>query len=235
MHGGSPWIAQREASSSILQRAQIGVGPMSDAGSLVARIRSDLKPLEAGISGHAYLEALEEHRVHPDSLKVFVGQQHHLISSDFRSIAVILSRQGMPSRRFWINILQGEAAALHALHAFARTLGLELSDLELFEPLPAAHAYCTFVAWLALYGSDAELAGALLVNFPTWGACCGRMRKALHQKNTTLHLRRSRSSTFLQTCPLSRRKLRVSFRTVLTGASLNDSSTGRHVCCKDMS
>jgi hypothetical protein len=126
--------------------------------------------------------ALEAHRVHPDSLKVFVGQQHHVISSDLRSIAVILSLQGMPNRRFWINVLQGEAQALDALHALARTLGLELSDLEAFEPLPAAHAYCTFVAWLALYGSDAELAAAFLVNLPTWGACCDRMRKALHQK-----------------------------------------------------
>ena len=156
---------------------------MSDTVPLVARIRSDLELLEARISGHAYFKALEEHRVHPDSLKVFVGQQHHLISSDLRSIALILSRQGMlPSRYFWINILQGEAAALDALHALASTLGLELSDLEVFEPLPAAHAYCTFVAWLALYGSDAELAGAFLVNLPTWGACCDRMRKALQQK-----------------------------------------------------
>jgi hypothetical protein len=38
------------------------------------------------------------------------------------------------------------------------------------------------VAWLALYGSDAELAGAFLVNFAAWGANCGRMRKALHEK-----------------------------------------------------
>jgi len=156
---------------------------MSDAVALVATIRSDLKPLEARISGHAYLEALEEHGVHPDSLKVFVGQQHHLISSDLRSIALILSRQGtLLSHRFWINVLQGEAAALDALHVLAGTLGLEPSELEVFEPLPSAHAYCTFVAWLALYGSDAELAGALLINFPTWGACCRRMRKALHQK-----------------------------------------------------
>jgi hypothetical protein len=74
---------------------------MSDAVALVARIRSDLKPLEARISGHAYLKAIEDHRVHPDSLKVFVGQQHHLISSDLRSIALILSRQGMlPGHRF---------------------------------------------------------------------------------------------------------------------------------------
>lgn len=156
---------------------------MSDALPLVALIRSDLKSLEAKISGHAYLKALEENRVHPELLKVFVGQQHHIISSDLRSIALIVARQGMlPSGRFWINVLQGEAAALDALHAFAGTLGLELSDLERFELLPEAHAYCTFVAWLALYGSDAELAGAFLVNFSSWGANCGRMRNALHEK-----------------------------------------------------
>lgn len=156
---------------------------MSDALSLVAHIRSDLKHLEAKISGHPYLKALEENRVHPDSLKVFVAQQHHIISSDLRSIALILARQAaLPSRRFWINVVQGEAAALDALHALAGTLGLAPSDLELFEPLPGAQAYCAFVAWLALYGSDAELAGAFLVNFPTWEANCGRMRQALHQK-----------------------------------------------------
>jgi hypothetical protein len=88
----------------------------------------------------------------------------------------------LPSRRFLMNVLQGEAAALDALHAFADALGLDASDLEVLEPLPAAHAYCAFVAWLALYGSAAELAGAFLINFPAWGANCGRMRKAPHEK-----------------------------------------------------
>ena len=40
-------------------------------------------------------------------------------------------------------------------------------------------AYASFVAWLGLYGSDAELAGAFLVNFAAWGANCGRMGQAL--------------------------------------------------------
>jgi TENA/THI-4/PQQC family protein len=156
---------------------------MSEALQLVEQIRSDLRPLEAKILCHPYLKALEEGRVQSDLLKVFAGQQHHIISSDLRSIALILSRQGMrPSRGLLINVLQGEAAALDALHAFAGALGLNVSNLEVFEPLPAAHAYCTFVAWLALYGSDAELSGAFLVNFPAWGANCGRMRKALHEK-----------------------------------------------------
>lgn len=156
---------------------------MSDALQLVEKIRSDLKPLEEKILGHRYLQALEEGRVQFDLLKVFAAQQHHIISSDLRSIALILSREGMlPSRGFLMNVLQGEAAALDALHALVETLGLKASDLELFEPLPGAHAYCTFVAWLALYGSDAELAGAFLVNFPAWGTNCGRMRNALHEK-----------------------------------------------------
>jgi thiaminase len=156
---------------------------MFDALQLVEQIRSDLRPLEAKISCHPYLKALEEGRVQRDLLKVFAGQQHHIISSDLRSIALILSRQGMlPSLHFLMNVLQGEAAALDALHAFTRVLGLNTGDLEIFDPLPAAHAYCTFVAWLALYGSDAELAGAFLINLPAWGANCGRMHKALHEK-----------------------------------------------------
>jgi pyrroloquinoline quinone (PQQ) biosynthesis protein C len=156
---------------------------MSDALQWVEQIRSDLRPLEYKILGHSYLKALDEGRLHRDLLKVFAGQQHHIISSDLRSIALVVSRHGMlPSRGFLMNVLQGEAAALDALHVFADALGLDVSDLEVLEPLPAAHAYCDFVAWLALYGSDAELAGAFLLNFPAWGTNCGRMRKALHEK-----------------------------------------------------
>ena len=156
---------------------------MSDALPLIEKIRSDLKPVDERILGHPYLRALDEGRVPLDSLKMFAGQQHHIISSDLRSIALILSREGMrPSRHFLMKVLQGEAAALDALHAFAEVLALKISDLDSFEPLPSAHAYCAFVAWLSLYGSDAELAGALLVNFPAWGANCGRMRAALRQK-----------------------------------------------------
>src|SRR5258707_6619844 len=160
-----------------------GVSRMSDTLQWVEQMRPDIKLRERRILGHSYLKALAEGRLHRDQLKVFALQQQHIISSDLRRIALIVSRQGMlPSRRFLMNVLQGEAVALDALHAFADALGLDASDLELLEPLPAAHTYCAFVASLALYGSDAELAGAVLINFPAWGANCGRMRKALHEK-----------------------------------------------------
>lgn len=156
---------------------------MSDAGQLVAQICSDLKPLERKIVGHPCLTAIEEGHITRDLFKVFAGQQHHIIASDLRSIAMLISRHGtLPSRKFLVSLLQGEAAALEALHTFAAALSLGMGELESFEPVPAAYAYCTFVAWLALYGSDAELAGAFLVNFAAWGANCGRMRQALHEK-----------------------------------------------------
>src|SRR5229473_4143914 len=132
-------LLRLEHASSMLQCVRSAIIPMPDALELVEQIRSGLRPLEAEISCHPYLKALEEGRVQGDSLKVFAGQQHHIISSDLRSIALILSRQGMlPSLHFLMNVLQGEAAALDALHAFTRVLGLNTGDLEIFEPWPDA-------------------------------------------------------------------------------------------------
>lgn len=153
---------------------------MPHAGEVVAQIRSALKPLEQRILNHRYLAALEAGAVRRTALRTFAGQQHHIITSDLRSIALLVSRHGaLPSRAFLIKTLQGEAAALDALHGFARSLGISVDDLEAFEPTPMGHAYCAFVAWLALQGSDAELAGAFLLNFSAWGTNCGRMRNAL--------------------------------------------------------
>ncbi len=144
---------------------------------LVAQIRSALKPLEEKIRDHSYLEALEAGKVPRVALQAFAGHQHHIITSDLRSVALLVSRHGaLSSRAFLVNTPQGEASALSALDVFARATGLTLDDLEAFEPMPAAHAYCAFVAWLALYGSDAELAGAFLVNLVAWGptaSACG--------------------------------------------------------------
>src|SRR5260370_5165660 len=134
-----------------------GVSRMPDTLQWVEQIRSDFKPLESKILGHSYLKALAEGRLQRDQLKVFALQQHHIISSDLRSIALIVSRQGMlPSRRFLMNVLQGEAVALDALHAFADALGLDASDLAVLAPLPGAHPYCAFVAWRALYAPQCD-------------------------------------------------------------------------------
>jgi thiaminase len=78
---------------------------MFDALQWVEQIRSDLKPLEKQILGHSYFKALEDGRLQRDQLKVFALQQHQIIISDLRSIALIVSRQGLlPGRRFLMSI-----------------------------------------------------------------------------------------------------------------------------------
>ena len=156
---------------------------MADARQLVDQLRANLKPLDERIVRHPYLDALEAGKVPRTALQAFAGQQYHILTSDLGSIALLVSRHAaLPSRPFLLNVLQGEAAALDALPAFAAALGLGPADLEASESQPAGHAYGAFVAWLALYGSDAELAAAFLVNFAAWGANCGRLSRALQAR-----------------------------------------------------
>jgi thiaminase len=153
---------------------------MTDARQLIEAIRNELKPVEEAIVRHRYLEALRTGRVSQQALRIFAGQQYHIIASDLRSIALLLSRHGdLPSRAYLLGVLQGENTAFEALAHFARALGMGDADLHTSEPIPSAFAYSAFVAWLGLYGSDAELSAAFAANFAAWGANCGQMGSAL--------------------------------------------------------
>ena len=153
------------------------------ADSLIAEIRGDLRPIEEQLLQHDYLRALEEGRVSRESLRVFAGEQYAVIGSDLRSVAHLVSRFGdSPSRDFFLAVLAGERAAWDNILAFAGALGMEEAELREYEPLPGAHAYTCYMAWLALYGSAAEVAAAYLVNFPAWGRNCGRMSRILRER-----------------------------------------------------
>ena len=146
----------------------------------VEGVRRELQPLNEKILNHPYLQALQAGRIERERLRIFAGQQSHIIGSDLRSVAQMVARASSErSRGFFLELLDGERAALKALDLFkaavSPTAGTPISD----EPLPGAFAYCAFVAWLSLYASEAEFAGALLINLPVWGANCGRMADAL--------------------------------------------------------
>ncbi len=142
--------------------------------------RRRIAPLEDRIRQHPYLQALEARRVDREKLAIFAGQQRHIIESDLRSVGLIVARAGSQrTRDFFIGMLQGERSALEALEGFGTAVGLSADQLRVAEPLPGAFAYSAYVAWLALYGSTAEFAGAFLVNLEAWGANCGRMSRAL--------------------------------------------------------
>ena len=148
--------------------------------SLLREIRDLLRPLEEKIRQHPYLADLEGKKIGREKLKYFVGEQHRIITSDLRSVGLLLSRHGLPPGRefFWM-VLQGENEALKALGRLASASGISEEELEGYEPLPEAQAYKAYMAWLSLYGSAAEVAGAFLANFPAWGTNCGRMSRAL--------------------------------------------------------
>jgi hypothetical protein len=136
----------------------------------VEGVRRELHPLNEKILNHPYLQALQAGRIERERLRLFAAQQSYIIESDLRSVALMVTRASSEgSRAFFLELLEGERAALKALDLFRAAVvaapGPAVSD----EPLPGAFAYCAFVAWLSLYASEAEFAGALLINLPVWG------------------------------------------------------------------
>ena len=156
---------------------------MIDAKALVDEIRQGLQPVNEQLLRHPYVQALEEGKIGREKLRLFAGEQYAIIGSDLRSAAHLASRFGSsPSRDFFLGILQGERAAWDALLTFAYALGVGEAQLREHEALPGAHAYTCYMAWLALYASDAEIAAAYLVNFPAWGQNCGRLSRILQER-----------------------------------------------------
>jgi thiaminase len=156
---------------------------MVDVKDLIEEMRRDLQPVKEQLLRHPYVQALEEGKIGQEKLRLFAGEQYAIIGSDLRSVAHLVSRFGSaPSRDFFLGILQGERAAWDALLTFAHALGLSETQLSEHEPLPGAHAYTCYMAWLALYASDAEIAAAYLVNFPAWGENCGRLSRILIER-----------------------------------------------------
>jgi len=153
---------------------------MTDARQLMSETRAQLKSVEDRLFGHPYLAALEAGRIPREKLRLFAGEQYYIINSDLRSMALLVNRQAhLPSRDYFLGALQGEATARQALLTFARALQMGEGDLRAYEPLPGCQAYPAYIAWLALYGSDADFAAAFLVNLPAWGSNCRRMSTAL--------------------------------------------------------
>jgi TENA/THI-4/PQQC family len=156
---------------------------MVDAKTLLEGVRQDLQTVTEQLLRHPYVLALEEGKIEREKLRLFAGEQYSIIASDLKSVAYLLSRFGSaPSRDFFLGILQGERAAWDALLALADALGLSEAQLSEHEPLAGAHAYTCYMAWLALYASDAEIAAAYLINFPAWGLNCGRLSRILKER-----------------------------------------------------
>jgi pyrroloquinoline quinone (PQQ) biosynthesis protein C len=150
---------------------------------LIAEIRADLRPVEDEIRNAPFLAALERGAVSRASLRAFAGEQYNIIRADLRSNAQMASRFGAtPGGPFFRDLVNGEAIALDLILDFGRALGLSEADLAGYEPRPRAQTYPHYVATLAHYSTDAEIAAAYLVNFAVFGENTGRMARALRQR-----------------------------------------------------
>jgi pyrroloquinoline quinone (PQQ) biosynthesis protein C len=149
------------------------------ASELVDSIRAELAPIRDRLLAHPYVEAVEERRLDASQLRPFAGEQFLIIASDLRSVAHLVSRFGGD---FFLDVLSGERAALAALPSLAAALGMTEQDLLDYEPMAGAQAYAAYMAWLAAYASDAEVAAAYVVNFRAWGENCARLARSLRRR-----------------------------------------------------
>lgn len=156
---------------------------MERAEELVSQLRREIAEVEARLFSHPWVAAVEAGKRSRADLRLFAAQQRRIIASDLRSVALLVHRYGDgPSGQFFRESLKIEAAALEALAGFTRALGEAAGGEAGVALLAGAQAYTHFVAWLAMYGSDAEFAAAFLVNLPAWGTNCGRLAKALRAR-----------------------------------------------------
>jgi len=156
---------------------------MATARSVLEEARGDAAPVGKQLRAHAYVGAVEAGRLPREELLRFAGEQWHIIDSDLRSVALLVSRfNRQPYREFFLDVLAGERAAFAGLAPLAGGLGGSADDLVRHEPLAGAHAYTCYMAWLGAYGSPGAVAAAYLVNFPAWGENCGRLSTALRAK-----------------------------------------------------
>lgn len=139
---------------------------------LLEELRRQLAPVEQAIRSHRYLAAAPP----KESLRAFAGEQYAILRSDRRSFANLAARfPEPPTGDFFMGLAQGEGEALVRLLALAASLGIDEAGLADYEPKAGCQAYTAYVSWLALNGSRADLALALLANLAAWGENCRRL------------------------------------------------------------
>lgn len=154
---------------------------LQQAETLVAELRQELEPVEDQIRNVPILAALEAGTFPLSALAVLLGEEYHIIRSDWSSFARLEARfQDSASRDFFGGIADGEKIALGLLLDFARDqLGLSEEDLANYEPRSEGQAFPSRVAWIAANADRASAGASFLVNFAVFGENMGRIEQAL--------------------------------------------------------
>jgi len=147
---------------------------------VVEKIRVELRHLDDEIRDHLYIRMLRQKKVDLPTLRAFPGHQYHIIQSDLRSFAMMIHRFSEPSvQSFFGQVYQGGVEARTNILPLAQKLGMSEEELEHYPITPEGFAYATYMGWLSMYGSAAEIVAGFLVNFSAWGYNCGQMSQSL--------------------------------------------------------
>ena len=132
------------------------------------------------ILDHPYLSALDNNKITKQKLEVFVCEQYRIISNDKRNFALMISKTSdETATKLFTTCLSTEFDALENLTLMAEEVGIDKTKIHYYEPLPGCQSYTNYLTKLAVYGLDAEILAALLVDFPVWGSNCSKMSSAL--------------------------------------------------------
>ena len=108
--------------------------------------------MEQRLRQHPYVQALEEGRLAPSQLRAFVGEQSHIIPSDLRSLALLISRCRASQPAVLSRCTRWRSGSLEAFEPLAMAVGMTPADRDAYEPTPGAQAYSAYLAWLCLWG-----------------------------------------------------------------------------------
>ena len=169
--------------------------PSKHQDKFIENIQSNLSKTIDSILNHSYIAALENKEIKKEKLEIFVYEQYYIISNDRRNFGLMISKaSNNTASELFLDCLFTEVNALKNLLLMAEELGISRRNkLDSYEPLAGCQAYTNYLTRLAVYGSDAEILTAMLVDLPVWGANCNKISIAL-KKNYDF---KSNSCTFL--------------------------------------
>jgi thiaminase len=154
--------------------------------SFIEKLESSYSKTIDAILNHPYLAALEKNEIKREKLQVFVCEQYHIIKNDRRNFALMISKASDDlAAELFTDCLSAETKALESLALLAQGLGIRGGSdrIESYEPLAGCQAYTNYLTRLAVYGSDAEILAAILVDLPVWGANCSKISSFLKKNH----------------------------------------------------
>jgi hypothetical protein len=146
---------------------------------LLAGVRRELAPAEGA---NRLIALAAEGRLPIERIATLAMEEYWIIDSDRRSFLFLAGRfPKSPAADFFLGLAEGETLARAHLLRLGEGLGVTEADMAAHELLPGCQAYPAYVAWLALNGSQSDVALSLVANFAAWGSYCGAVAGALRR------------------------------------------------------